>query len=377
MIRFERMKLLKCGALALVLLAAATRLNAQVTGGQFAMEFLRLPQSPHISALGGINVSNPGNDISMAMQNPALMRPGLHNELSLNYNAYYAGISVANLAYGYHMQKINTSFALGVQYLNYGSFRQTDNIGNEYGDIRASEYAITLGASRSYGERWRYGANLKVAHSSMFDYRAAALLADVGIVYVDTANLLTIGVTAKNMGVMLKKYNPSQGSEPLPFDLQLGISKRFAHLPLRIFTTIHHLYEWDIRYNNPADIETGSVFGSADTTGSSKGKFADKLFRHFIFGGELLLGKRITATVAYNHLRRGELAITDKKGVAGFSFGATINLNKFQIHYARSYYHIAGPYNEFGLNMSLGKIIGLGKSAEKINWNTSYVDWDL
>lgn len=377
MIRFECMKLLKCGALACVLLAAVTRLNAQVTGGQFAMEFLRLPQSPHITALGGINVSNPGSDISMAMQNPALMRPGLHNELSLNYNAYYAGISVANLAYGYHMQKINTSFALGIQYLNYGSFRQTDNIGNEYGDIRASEYAVTLGASRSYGERWRYGANLKLAHSSMFDYKAAALLADVGVLYVDTANLLTIGVTAKNMGVMLKKYNPSQGAPPLPFDLQLGISKRFAHLPLRVFTTVHHLYEWDIRYNNPADIDAGSVFGNADTTASTKGKFGDKLFRHFIFGGELLLGKRITATVAYNHLRRGELAIADKKGLAGFSFGATINLNKFQIHYGRSYYHIAGPYNEFGLNMSLGKIIGLGKSAEKINWNTSYVDWDM
>lgn len=372
------MQLFKRTALAFIFLAGYTAAKAQVTGGQFAMEFLRMPQSPHVTALGGINVSSPDRDISLAMQNPALMRPGLHNELSLNYNAYYAGISVANLAYGYHMSKINTSFALGIQYLNYGSFMQTDNIGNEYGNIRASEYAVTLGASRSYGERWRYGMNLKLAHSSLFEYKASALLADVGVLYVDTGNLLTIGVTAKNMGVMIKKYDPSKGAAPLPFDLQLGLSKRFAHLPLRIFTTVHHLYEWDIRYNNPGDIETGSVFGTADTTGSSsKSKFGDKLFRHFIFGGELILGKRLTATVAYNHLRRGELAITDKKGLAGFSFGATLYLNKFQVHYARSYYHIAGAYNEFGLNFSLGKIIGIGKSAEKINWNTSYEDWDM
>lgn len=375
--RYYIMVLLKRSALAFVFLGAALASKAQVTGGQFAMEFLRLPQSPHISALGGMTVSNPSNDISLTMQNPALMRPGLHNELSLNYNAYYADISVANLAYGYHMDKIKTSFAFGVQYLNYGSFMKTDQIGNMYGNVNAREYALTLAASRQYGERWRYGASLKWAQSYLGDYNAAALLADVGIVYTDTANLLSIGVTAKNMGAMLFKYNTSSPAEQMPFDLQIGISKRFAHLPLRVFTTIHHLYEWDIRYNNPADIETGSVFGTQDTTSGSKGKFGDKLFRHFIFGGELLIGKRITATVAYNHLRRGELGLKDKQGLAGFSFGAGINLNKFQISYARSYYHITGAYNEFGLNLSLNKLVNLGKSGEKINWNTKYEDWDM
>ena len=371
------MVLLKRSALFFVFLSLALTAKSQVTGGQFAMEFLRLPQSPHITALGGMTVSNPSNDVSLTMQNPALMRPGLHNELSLNYNAYYADISVANLAYGYHMAKINTSFALGVQYLNYGSFARTDQLGNQFGDIKASEYAITLAASRQYGERWRYGASLKWAQSSLVDYKAAAVLADVGIVYTDTTNLLSIGLTAKNMGVMAMKYSPSAPAESLPFDLQIGLSKRFAHLPLRLFTTIHHLYEWDIRYNNPADIETGSVFGTKDTTTSSKGKFGDKLFRHFIFGGELLIGKRITATVAYNHLRRGELGLKDKQALAGFSFGAGINLNRFQIYYARSYYHISGAYNEFGLNLSLNKLIPLGKSGEKINWNTKYEDWDM
>lgn len=352
--------------------------NGQVTGGQFAMEFLRLSQSPHISALGGINVSNPEKDISLVTQNPALMRPGLHNELSLNYNAYYAGISTANLSYGYHIPKLNTSFAFGIQYLNYGSFEQTDNIGNEYGSFKASEYALSLSASRAYGERWRYGATLKWAHSKLYDKSASAVLVDVGVDYADTANLLNIGIVAKNMGVMVKKYDPSQQAEPLPFDLQLGISKRFAHLPLRLMATIHHLYEWDIRYNNPADVETGSIFGTRDTTAADdKGKFGDKLFRHFIFGGELLLGKRITVTVAYNHLRRGELGLKEKQALAGFSFGAGINLNKFQIHYGRSYYHVTGAYNEFGLNFSMGKLFSAGKSSEKIHWNSLYDDWNM
>jgi len=50
-------------------------------------------------------------------------------------------------------------------------------------------------------------------------------------------------------------------------------------------------------------------------------------------------------------------------------------LNKFQVHYARTYYHIAGAYNEFGLNMSLNKLFGIGKLGDNINWTTNYPDW--
>ncbi len=374
--RFEGMQLLKRGALAFIFLLGAAGAQAQVTGGQAAFEYLNLSQSPHITALGGINVSNPEKDVTLMLQNPALNRPGLHNELSLNYNAYYAGISVANLAYSYYVPKIGTSFGLGVQYLNYGNFVQTDNIGNEYGSVSASDYAVTLSASHAYGERWRAGAALKFAQSSLYDRRATALLADVGVVYTDTANLLSLGITAKNMGAMVQKYNPSGTSEPMPFDLQLGISKRFAHLPLRLMGTVHQLYEWNVRYNNPDDIDRSNVFGTADTV-DNKSHFGDKLLRHFIIGAELLVGKRITVTVAYNHLRRGELSLAEKRALSGFSFGAGIHLNKFQVFYARSYYHLAGANNEFGLNVSLSKFTGLGKTGEKWHWNSQYDDPEM
>ncbi len=349
--------------------------HAQVTGGRFAMEYLRMPNSPHISALGGINVANPETDIAFTLQNPSLMRPGMHNQLSLNYNSDYAGIKVMILNYGYHAEKIKTSFALGVQYLNYGSFEQTDNIGNLYGNFRASDYAITLGASRQYKENWRYGASLKWAHSSLYDKSSSALLADVGISYHDTSSLWTLGVVAKNIGFVTKKFNPSNTAEPLPFDLQIGVSKRFKHLPLRLMATLHHLYEWDIYYNNPADIETTNLFGTPDSNARNKSKFTDKLFSHLIFAAELTLGKRLAINVGYNHMRRQELSIKDKRGAAGFSFGASIYLNKFQVHYARSYYHIAGPYNEFGLNFAMNKLFNIGSAGDRSSWNAVYSDY--
>ena len=360
-----------------ILCIAAIPASAQVAGGQRAMEFLRLPTGPHVSALGGINVSNPDKDITLALQNPSLMRPGLHNMLGLNYNIYYSGISNANLQYGYHVPKLETSFALGVQYLNYGNFVHTDNLGNNLGDFKSNEYAITFAASRQYLNRWRYGASVKYAQSTLFDKNAYAVLADVGVTYIDTSNLITIGAVAKNMGVMLKKYTNTNPAEPMPFDLQIGISKRFRYVPLRLFATAHHLYEWDIRYDNPADRQTNNLFGNTDTTTKEKKYFGDKLFRHFIFGAEILIGKRLLVTASYNHLHRTELAIKDKTGLAGFAFGVGLDLNKFQVHYARSHYHIAGAYNEIGLTFALNKLMGIGKFGDKINWSNTYPDWEF
>lgn len=363
------------GLLALSL-STTTIATAQVAGGQRAMEFLRLSNAPHVSALGGISVANADQDISFVMQNPSLMRPGLHNNLGLNYNFYYSGIKNSNLVYGYHVPEIQTSFALGVNYLSYGDFVQTDPIGNQYGNFQANDFAITLAASRQYLTKWRYGAALKFANSSIYDKTSSALLMDVGVTYMDTANLWTIGIVAKNMGATINKYNPETASEPLPFDLQIGISKRLKYVPLRLMATVHHLYEWDIRYDDPALQQNNNLFGE-DSTAGEKSYFTDKLFRHFIFGAELLIGKRILVSASYNHLRRSELVIQDKTGLAGFAFGVGVNLNKIQVRYAHSIYHIAGAYNEIGINLSLNKLMGIGKFGDKIHWNATYPDWEF
>src|SRR5690606_38822616 len=122
-----------------------------------------------------------------------------------------------------------------------------------------------------------------------------------------------------------------------------------------------------------ADRVSTTLFGG-DTTQPEKSYFADKLFRHFIFGGEFLIGKRVGVSVGYNHLRRAELGLKERMALAGFSMGLGLYLDKVQVHYARSYYHIAGAYNEIGFNFALNKLMGLGKTGDKIRWNEQYPD---
>lgn len=359
----------------MLLAALALTAHAQVVGGQDAFEYLRLPNAPHISALGGICPANTDEDISFALQNPALMRPAMHNELQLNYNLYYSDIKIMNLQYGYHVPELNTSFALGIQYINYGSFIHTDDAGNELGTFQARDFAIALGASRSYQEHWRYGADLKLAYSSLYAGNALAVLTDVGINYLDSNSLWDFGAVAKNMGFMANRYTTSVPREPIPFDLQLGAVKQFQHIPLRLIITIHHFYEWDVAYNNPADVTTNALSNTTIDSTIRSASFTEKFFRHFIFGAELTLAKRLTLTASYNVMRRQELKLADMPATAGFAFGAGFALDKFQLHYARSYYSLAGAYNELSITMHLNKLMEIGKTGDKIHWNHVYPDW--
>lgn len=354
-----------------LLLCTANNVTAQVTGGQRAFEFLRMSNNPHVSALGGYVPASIDQDVSFTLQNPGLLNERYHNQLAVNYNLYYAGIGIANLQYAYHVAPLKTNFGFGVQYLNYGSFLHTDIYGNDLGNIRATDYSINLSASRTYLDKWRYGTTVKWAHSFLGDRSAMAVLADVGVVYEDTANAFVFGAVAKNMGIGLKAYNPNNAKEPLPFDLQIGISKQLKNVPLRLYMVAHHLYEWDIRYNNPADKVSNSLIQD-DTNTKEKNYTIDKIFRHLNFGAELVLAKKLVISVAYSHLRRSELGVGEAKGLAGFSFGAGLDLNKMHVRYGRSYFATAGAYNEIGFSFRLNKMFNIGNKTTPWGWDVTY-----
>ncbi len=354
--------------------------DAQVVGGQSAFQFLAMPNAPHISALGGECVASTDEDIAFALQNPALMRPALHNELELNYNIYYADIKAMNLQYGYHVPELNTSFFLGVQYLNYGSFTNTDAAGNVLGTFQGRDFAVTAGASRSYLEHWRYGADIKMAYSTLYTAIASGVMMDVGVNYFDSSlfdklGLWDFGVTAKNMGFMTSRYSQTVPREPVPFDLQMSAVKQFEHIPLRLIATIHNFYEWNVAYNNPADVVSSALSNTPVDTTIHSASFGENLFRHFIFAAELTLAKKLTLTASYNYERRQEMKLAEMPGSTGFAFGLGLELNKFQVHYARSYYSIAGAYNELSITMKLNKLMHAGDWADKYHFNSVYPDW--
>lgn len=336
---------------------------AQTLGGSNTYNFLRFPASPQLAALGGINVAQQNNDLSLAFQNPAQLDASMHSQMVTNFNSLYDGAKNYHWMQAYTNPKLNTNFAASVLFFDYGNSTQTDASGNILGSFNPRDFVIQLSASRQYLEKWKYGINAKYISSNYGLYRSSAVAADVGALYKDSAKLLQIGLVAMNMGAQLKKYNANV-SEELPFDVVFGIFKQLEKAPIRFSLTAHHLHQFDILYND-------SVFNNENgfRNPSSKKFTFDKLFQHFVFSTQLLIGERLEVTVGYNFLRRSELRISNvPNGLTGFSLGVGAVLPKLQIRYARSYFQNSTAYNQLGINLPLNKYFSLGKWGERMGW---------
>ncbi|MEI9808073.1 MAG: hypothetical protein WDO16_09465 [Bacteroidota bacterium] len=127
---------------------------SQTLGGTTVFNFLKVPNTPQLSALGGINVSQVSNDIGLAFNNPALLKPQMHSQMNAVFNDFYAGITSYHLSLGYHHQRLNTTFLWGLNYFNYGSTTETDAGGNVLGKFRPTDWVMQLSASAVI---WRNG----------------------------------------------------------------------------------------------------------------------------------------------------------------------------------------------------------------------------
>jgi len=287
----------------------------------------------------------------------------MHSQMNAVFNDFYAGIKAYHLSLGYHHPGWKTDFSWGLQFFGYGNVPETDASGNILGEFRPTDWVMQVSASRSYEEKWNYGATLKFIQSSYGLYRSNGIAIDVGILFHDTAKLFFASALAKNLGTQLKKY---EGTDPdeLPFDLQFGLTKRLAKAPMSFSLTMQRAHRFNISYNDTAFNNENGFENSSD----KKISF-DKLFRHFILATTIYIGDHLEVMAGYNYLRRKELNIGNgTNGLNGFSLGAGVLLGKLHIRYARAYYQSNSAFNQVGINMQLNKYFGLGKFGEHIGW---------
>jgi len=318
-----------------------TSAQAQTIGGETVFSFLNLPAAPQTSALGGIHLSNVNKDVGLVFGNPSLLRSEHHGQLQVAYNSFLAGVDNYFLQGALHVKKWETTFGLGVHYLDYGTIDQTDASGNQLGTFKAADYVVQVNASRSYGPRIQYGATLKFIQSNYGAYRSAGIAMDVAALYKDTSSLLQVSLLLKNMGVQYKAYAGTEAGD-LPFDIQAGISKQLKNAPLQFSLTLHHLHQFDIRYNDTTFNE------NAD----DDSHFFDNLLSHMVFATQLNVGEHVEVSAGYNHLRRAELNLAGGgNGLNGFSAGVGVLFRKFQFRYSKAWYQTQKGYHQVGVNV--------------------------
>jgi hypothetical protein len=332
------------GIVPVILLMAYPHVTrSQTLGGDAAFNFLKFSPSPQLTALGGVNVSNFSRDISLSFQTPSLLRKEMTKTFSGNFTSFYAGIKNVHALAGYYKENWATSFSFGVDYFHYGMTTQTDASGNVMGEFRPNDYSIQLSASRKYLERWYYGASFKFISSYYGQYSSNAIALDFGLNYYDSASLLQIGFTARNMGMQLKTYGGTR--EDMPFDLDLGITKRLKGSPFQFSVTAQRLQTFNLVYDD-------TVYNADNGVSGTKNGFFNKLIQHFLFATQVYAGDKLEFSLGYNVLRRAELSVANNStGLTGFSFGAGLLLKKFQFRYSRSQYQSSSGINQVGINV--------------------------
>lgn len=353
-VRYGAMLLLKTKVLLLWLLFGL-QLNAQL-GGSGTYSFLKLPPSARVEALGGTNVSIFDNDPAMAFEAPSLLNEAMHNQATVDFNSYFAGIGYGTVGYARSYAGIGNFFA-GIQYVHYGTFTAANEQGEKTGTFSASDQAIYLGYSRPFFDSLLYlGGNFKAIFSQYESYASAGLALDLSATYQSKNKRTHTTLTFSHIGTMLDPYT-SGTYESLPFEINLGFAHELEHLPLRLMVNATNLQRPDLSYVDPDNRFTIDPLTN-DTTENRIG-FGENFIRHFIIAAELMpFKKHVFLRVGYNFLRGGELSVEQAGGATGLSFGLGIRISHFTFSYSRANYHPAGSPNHFSLQVNMGALFG-------------------
>ena len=317
-------------------------------GGNATYQFLNLMSSPRQAALGGKVITNVDYDVTQALYNPATINVEMDNQLALNYANHLGDIRYGTAAYAYTVDRRTQTFHAGVTYINYGNFEGYDENGNSTGDFTGNEAALSIGYALQIGFSDFYaGANVKLISSKLEQYNSFGAALDIGVIYINEYLDFNAALVVRNIGTQLTTY--AGLNEPLPFEIDFGMSQTLENVPIRWHLTLENLQQWPIATANPARATT-------DLNGNQtqeKVGFLSQLIRHTLLGLELFPNKGFNLIMGYSFRRAEELRIIDQRNFSGLSFGIGLKFNKLRFSYTHARYSLASNTSFLGMQIDL------------------------
>lgn len=300
-------------ALFVFLMMLGTLLVHAQSESQTEYNFLRLPVSAHAAALGGDNITVIEDDEALIFHNPALLASVNDKTINLNYMNYMSGANMASASFN-RIVRERASWAVSAQYVDYGKIKEVDENNVQTGEFSAKDLSLAGYFSYMLTNRLTGGISARLITSYLGDYTSIGFGVDLGLNYYDADREWSLGVVLKNLGGQLKAYHDS--FERMPFDIQMGVTKRFTGTPFRLHATLVDLNHLDYKFLN-----------------------------HFVVGADVLLTESFWIGGGYNFRRADEMKITSANGGsshgAGPSFGAGLNLERFKLNLAYGKYHVS------------------------------------
>lgn len=294
---------------------------AHAADGSTAYNFLNITSSSKVYGLGGVNISLVDDDLGIVDQNPALLGGEMDNQILLDYMHYLGGSNFAGLRYA-RQAGDHGAWSAAIRYFGYGSMKETLPDGSAIGTFSPKDLSFSGAYSHDITERLRGGIDLKMIYSSYADYTAFAISTDLGINYYDSDRDLSLSAVVANLGGQVKRFNDSY--DRLPFDIRLGWSQSFGSFPVRFSITAWNLTKWHLPFT-----ETGDGSDSAEP--KIKDSFSSNLFRHLVFGADLISNPNFYLGIGYNYKTRTDMSTYSRSFLSGFSLAGGIRVKSFNV----------------------------------------------
>lgn len=303
-----------------------------------AYTFLNVSSSSKIYGLGGVNISLVDDDLMSTDCNPALLGPEMTGQIGLNYMHYIGGSNFAGLRYA-HSAGEHGAWSASVRYFGYGSMKETLPDGSIVGEFSPKDVAFGATYSRDIYGRWRGGITLRGLYSAYADYSAFAISTDLGVNYYDEERDLSLSMVIANLGGQVKRFNHSY--DRLPLDVRLGWSQSFGSFPVRFSVTAWNLTKWKLPYLDAGD-------GTSEP--EMKDSFKSNLFRHLVFGADIIASPNYYIGLGYNYKTRTDMSTYSRSFLSGFSLCGGINVRSFAVGVAFAQPHTGAT--TFMLNLT-------------------------
>lgn len=294
---------------------------AHAADGSTAYNFLNVTSSSKVYGLGGVNISLVDDDLGVVDQNPALLGAEMDNQILLDYMRYLGGSNFAGLRYA-RQAGDHGAWSAAIRYFGYGSMKETLPDGSAIGTFSPKDLSFSGAYSHDITDNLRGGIDLKMIYSSYADYTAFAISTDLGINYYDSERDLSLSAVVANLGGQVKRFNDSY--DRLPFDIRLGWSQSFGSFPVRFSITAWNLTKWHLPFT-----ETGDGSDSAEP--KIKDSFSSNLFRHLVFGADLISNPNFYLGIGYNYKTRTDMSTYSRSFLSGFSLAGGIKVKSFNV----------------------------------------------
>ena len=328
-----------------------SKLTFAQIGGNTSFNNLNRVYNARSLALGSYFLTQKDNDPNLGINNPALLNSTMLKKISFNQLFQTGGVQNGMLLYTRNAPKIKSIQNISLRYVDYGKNIETNEFGETIGSFTPLDFILSSGFGRAVNKHLSFGTQINFLYSQYSNLNSLGISIDFGAHYTLQDTTQSFSLILKNAGYQLKGFTNNR-TYALPTEIQFAFSHKLKHAPFRFSYLFHHLNKWDLSYFDP------TIKGSIDPlTGDSilpkQANFIQKTALHFTPQVELLISKNIHLRFAFDYFRRYHMAITNRPGISGFSFGLGMCFKRFSIDYGFSGYSAAGNFNGISFVSSL------------------------